>query len=151
VRDLVYYAALEPAEGGGYVVSFPDVYGARTQGDTLAEAVEASQDALVTALGGYIEAREEIPRPRRRKGLTPIPVPPLTAAKLALHEAMREAGMSGRALARRLSVNEAAIRRLLDLGHRSHIGEVEKALAIFGQRLMVGVLPAKTTLARTAA
>ena len=151
MRELTYYAVFEPAEEGGYVVSFPDVYGARTQGDSLEEAREAAQGALVTALGGYIEAHEPLPRPRRRKGLTAIPVPSLVAAKLALHEAMRERGMSGRELARRLGANEAAIRRLLDLGHRSHIGEVEKALSVFGKRLTVGVSSEKSANARTAA
>ena len=47
--------------------------------------------------------------------------------------------MSNVALARRLGVTEAVVRRLLDLDHRSHIGQVEKALGILGRRLEVRV------------
>lgn len=139
MRDLVYYAEVHREKDGGYWVSFPDVPEALTGGDTKSEALEAAADALVTALGGYLEAGRNIPAAKRRKGLYAVPVPPLVAAKLALHGAMRENAVSGRELARRLDLQETAVRRLLDLGHRSHIGEVERALAALGLRLSIRV------------
>ena len=42
VYPAIFYAAKE----GGYVVEFPDVQGAVTQGDTLYEAMEMAEDAL---------------------------------------------------------------------------------------------------------
>ena len=50
---------------------------------------------------------------------------------------MRERGLSNAALARQLGSVEGAVRRLIDLDHRSHIGEVEIALHALGQRLVV--------------
>ena len=55
---------------------------------------------------------------------------------------MSQAGLTTTVLAERLGVPEAAMRRLLDLDHRSHIGEVERALALLGKRLVVEVLEA---------
>ncbi len=66
-------------------------------------------------------------------------MPSLPAAKLALYQAMREAGLTNVALGRCLKVSEAAVRRLIDLDHRSHIGQIEGALAALGKRLVVEV------------
>jgi antitoxin HicB len=69
-------------------------------------------------------------------------LPPLVAAKLALHDAMLAAGISNVELARRLGLEEKAVRRLRDPLHRSHIGQVEAALRLLGRRLEVRVLEA---------
>jgi antitoxin HicB len=68
-----------------------------------------------------------------------IALPPLVAAKLALTAALIEQGLSQTALGRRLAISETAVRRLLDLDHRSHIGQVEAALRALGKRLVVEV------------
>ena len=65
---------------------------------------------------------------------------PLVAAKLALYEAMRAQRITRTDLARRLGLQENAVRRLLDLDHRSHIDQLDRALAALGRRLEVRVL-----------
>jgi antitoxin HicB len=67
-------------------------------------------------------------------------LPPLVAAKLALYEAMRAQGITRTELARRFGLQENAVRRLLDLDHRSHIDQIDRALAALGKRLEVRVL-----------
>lgn len=52
---------------------------------------------------------------------------------------MRDAGTTNVALAERLGVAENAVRRLVDLDHRWHIGRVAEALALFDKRLIVTV------------
>ena len=53
-----YTAIFEP-EDGGYVVSFPDVDGCITEGDTLQEAIYMAQDALCLMLYSMeVDARE---------------------------------------------------------------------------------------------
>ena len=42
-------------------------------------------------------------------------------------------------MAERLGVTETVVRRLVDLQHRSHIGQVEKALKVLGRKLEVRV------------
>ena len=66
---MKYAAHLEPAEEGGYVVTFRDVPGAVTQGETEEEALEMAADVLVSAMAFYVEGGRPLPKPSRaRKG-----------------------------------------------------------------------------------
>jgi antitoxin HicB len=131
---------LDPEPDGSAInVSFPDVRGALTWGDDEAEALSLAEDCLIAALGGYMKLNKSIPRPSPSRGRPTVTLPPLVAAKLALYEAMRTRGVSGEDLAARLGIAEPAVRRLLDLDHRSHIDQVEAALRCLGKRLEVTV------------
>ena len=68
-----------------------------------------------------------------------VSVTALESAKLALHDAMLDAGTSNVELGRQLMMDEKAVRRLRDPLHRSHIGAVEAALRVLGKRLAVEV------------
>ena len=81
------------------------------------------------------------PRPRANQvwEQPAVTLSPLVTAKVALHDAMLERDMTKVALARKLGVTEMIVRRLLDLDHRSHIGQVELALEQLGYRLVTSV------------
>jgi antitoxin HicB len=135
-----YPATIKVDRAGFYLVTFPDVPEAGTDAETREEALGEAADALIAALGGYVNDRRPIPQPSRAKpGQVLISLPTLVAAKLALYEAMRERGISNVELGRQLGISEGAVRRLLDLDHRSHIGQVELALQILGHRLVTTV------------
>ncbi|WP_198154929.1 hypothetical protein [Oceanibaculum pacificum] len=135
---LEYPATLAPQEDGSILVRFRDAPEALTEvGDESAAEAEAA-DALIAALGGYIELDRPIPAPSPpRKGERMIALPALIAAKLALYVALKEAGLSRVELARRMDVSENTVRRLLDLDHRSHIDGIEAALTLLGRRLVI--------------
>jgi len=124
----VYPATVEQDEDGQLIVSFRDVPEALTSGRTLDEALAEAVDCQVVTLDGYVDDRRPrpIPRPSRVRsgGDYAVALPPVLAAKLALHDAMRNAGLAPAALAARLGVSEPTTRRLLDLGHRSRIEDV---------------------------
>ena len=121
-----------------YTVTFPDVYGANTGGWSWEEALEMAKDCLGVSLGMYVKAREDVPVPSPlEEGQVLISVAPIVAAKLALYTAMREQDISNVAFAARLGLQENAVRRLLDPGHRSHITSVEKALEAVGRSLVI--------------
>ncbi len=134
---FAYPARLVPESDGGFSVTFPDVPEAITQGETEAEALAMAEDALVAALSFYTDDGRALPPPSRKRDRHLVAVPALVAAKLALHEAMREHGMSKVELARRMALDEKAVRRLLDPLHASRIGQVEAALRQLGKRLIV--------------
>lgn len=94
-HELVYPATLTPDEtDGGFVVTFPDVPEAITQGDDLAGALAQASDALEEAIAGRIRRGDPIPEPSATgTGQLVIPVSALTAAKAALYLALREAGI----------------------------------------------------------
>ena len=50
---------------------------------------------------------------------------------------MRNQGLTNVALGERLGISEAAVRKLLDPDHRSHISTVERALRALGRSLVV--------------
>lgn len=122
-------------DDGSFLVPFPDIPEALTEGET--EALALTQDCLIAALGGYAEGRRAIPWPSPAHGRFTIALPALTAAKIALYGAMCAEGVGNTALAERLGLSEGAVRRMLDLDHRSHIGRIETALHALGRRLTV--------------
>jgi antitoxin HicB len=128
-----------PQPEGGFTVTFPDVPEAITEGDTVEQAHRRAEDALVAGLSFYVDDGNSLPVPSPAGGRPVALVPPLVAAKLALHDAMLAAGSSNVELARRLGLDEKAVRRLRDPLHRSHIGQIEAALRILGKRLDVHV------------
>jgi len=136
---FAYPYEIEQDEAGFFLVTFPSVPEAHTDGGSREEAEANALDCLLAALGGYIELRRELPKPGRKRGDGHAVLPPLVAAKLALYQAMREEGVTQVELARRIDRDQKDVRRLLDLDHRSHIGLVEDALAQLGRRLVVSV------------
>ena len=58
-----YQAQFEPAEEGGFVVTFPDFDFGVTQGDTGNEALEMAADALALVIESYIEQVKPLPDP----------------------------------------------------------------------------------------
>ena len=121
-----------------YNVTFPDIPEAITCGWSWEEALEMAEDCLGVSLSFYVDRREDIPKPSLvAHGQVLIPVPLIIAAKLTLYTAMRRQGITNVALADHLGVQENAVRRLVNPSHRSHIGEVEKALRAVGRSLVV--------------
>jgi len=64
----------------------------------------------------------------------------LEATKLALHDVILAAGLTEQALARRLGLDEKAVRRLRDPLQLSAIGSLEAALRCLGKRVEVSVV-----------
>jgi antitoxin HicB len=123
----------------GFVVSCPDVPEMHTDGANREEALREARDALISALAFYTDDGKPLPRPSPAHGRPLVSVTVLEAAKLALHDAMVTAGVSNMELAAKLGTDEKAVRRLRDPLHRSHIGQIEAALAQLGRRLDVSV------------
>ena len=138
-----YPCQLTPDEDGGLVATFPDVPEAITGGGDRAEALAMAEDALATALAGYVHEKWDIPSPSEAAdGQVSVPVPTVVAAKLALYTAMRAQRITKVELADKLGVSEAAVRKLTNPDHRSHMSQVEKALRAVDRSLKVEVTAA---------
>ena len=119
-------------------VTFPDLPEASVE-CPAGEQMHVAGACLADTLERYIRDRRAIPAPSPIRGRRLVEPPLLIAAKVALYEAMRENGLSNVALARELGTVEGTVRRLIDLRHRSHVDQVEAALANLGKRLLVTV------------
>ena len=136
--QFVYPYTVHRADDGSWQVRFPDVPEAMTEAETEAEAHSLAADALIAALGGIVKLRRPLPPPSAL-GRHAVVVPMLAAAKLALHQAMREQGLSNVALARKLGAQEGEVRRMLDLDHQSRVAAIEAALRLLGKQIATEV------------
>jgi hypothetical protein len=86
---------------------------------------------LAEAVAARIADGEDLPTPSNvRRGLYPIPLPPLLAYKAALYGVMRRDRISKSELARRLGIDEKDVRRLVDPRYRgSKVERLHQALA----------------------
>ncbi len=124
-------------ESGFYLIKFPDLPGAATDGMTREEAIAEAQDCLAEAVAGYLVRRERVPEPTYKQGGPFISLDPLLAAKAALNNVMLDTGHTRTDLAARLGVDEKIVRRLLDPKHQSHIRAVLHATALLGLEVEV--------------
>ena len=137
---LIYPVHLEPQPEGGYVVTFPDIPEAITQGEDKADAMVWAADALMVMLGSYMDDKQKIPAPSPLRGRQSVVLPAAIAGKVALYNTMLEKGKRKADLARMLNLAPTLVDRLLSLRHKSRIEQIETALAIFGKRLVVDVI-----------
>lgn len=61
MAKYVYPAIFTPEENGQYSVSFPDIEGCYSGGDSLAEAIEMAEDALALMLYHYEQEKRTAP------------------------------------------------------------------------------------------
>jgi antitoxin HicB len=141
MERFVYPAILTPeAKEDGFVVTFVDVPEAITQGESVENALGEAADCLEEAIANRIVMGLPIPSPSPvKKRQYAVPLAAQTATKAALYVALREAKMTKAELAKRLQCDEKEIRRLLNPRHSSKLSRIEAALAVVGQRLVVGV------------
>jgi antitoxin HicB len=135
---MEYPARLKPQEEGGYVVTFPDIPEAITQGEDVQDALMHAADALESALDFYFDARKPVPlpsKPKRGQHLVELPVS-VSAKVLLLNEMLRQK-VKPAELARRLGTTPQEVNRLTNLRHATKIDRVDSALRALGKRLIV--------------
>jgi antitoxin HicB len=133
-----YRYVLERQDNGWWLVRFPGIPEALTEGETQEEASANAVDCVVSALEGYMKAGRSLPRQGAGHGARDRAVlPSLVTAKLAVYETMRNRGWSKLKLAKELGVPENSVRRLLDLRHSSHMWVIDEALAKMNTELPI--------------
>ncbi len=127
-------------EVGGYVVTFPDVPEAITQGDTLEEATDMAEDALALALTFYVDRWERLPAASSADaGKRLVRVPAAAESKFTLYGALRSSGLGKADLMRLMKCPASRVDEILDANRPSNIDEIEMAFAAIGKKLTVPV------------
>ena len=108
---MEYYAHIKKSDGV-YLVSFPDVPGALTYGETLAEAKKHAAEALNGVLSVDFERGYTIPKPKERSGdrMYPILVYPHIALAFTLRNMRKK--KTQQQLAKELGISYQAYQRL---------------------------------------
>ena len=140
-----YHYTLERQENGWWLVRFPGVPEALTEGETEEEARANARGCVIAALEGYMKAGRPLPREGAGySGPDRVALPSLVTAKLAVYETMRVRGWSKLKLSRELGMPENSIRRLLDLHHSSHMWIIDEALAKMKAELSIDLPKVRT-------
>jgi antitoxin HicB len=138
---MKYPALFEPAEEGGFVITFPDVYQAVTQGDDESEAVEMATDALVTMFAHLIREGKPINPPTVQRGrkIRMIELPAMVSAKTELYIAFKASGLSKTALAKKLGIPKTNVDRLFNFKNHTRLDQLEAAFKALGGRMELSV------------
>jgi antitoxin HicB len=124
-----YRFKLERQQNGWWLVRFPGIPEALTEGATAEEARRNAVDCVIAALEGYMKAGKPLPRQGAgHSGPDRAVLPSLVTAKLAVYETMRARDWSKLRLAKELGMPENSVRRLLDLRHGSQMWIIDEAL-----------------------
>ena len=139
MQTFLYTAILTPdAQHGGFVVSFPNLPEAITQGDDVSEALHQAADCLDEAVAGRIRRHEPIPE---ASAVGPdqyaISLPISTGLKAALYLALQQAKITQSELAAHLHCDEQEVTRLLDPRRTANLSRLESALKALGYQLVL--------------
>jgi antitoxin HicB len=117
-----------------FLVTFPDVPGAITYGETVEEALERAPDALLSVFDALIKDRRDIPAPSAT-GKRFVTLPALERVKVLLYTTMQDDRVNKAELAKRLDWHPPQVDRVLNVRHGSQLDQVEAAFAALGKQL----------------
>ena len=127
-------------EEDGWVITCRDLPEAISQAEASENRIDIAEGCLQAALESRIRDNEPLPiASKPRRGEVIISPPAATAAKAALYDAMRDAGISKIELARKLGVDEKEVRRMLDAGHATKLPRIAEAVEALGRHLHIAL------------
>jgi antitoxin HicB len=125
-------------DGKFFLVTFPDIPEAITQGESMEQMFAVVQDALETALEFYFEGSRAVPEPSPiKRGGHFVELPPSLSAKVLLLNEMIHQHVRPAELARRLGTTPQAVNRLTNLRHASKIDGIAGAMKALGKTLEI--------------
>jgi antitoxin HicB len=137
---LAYPARIARGRDGRWLVRFPQLPEALTDGASLAKAMGEARDCLNESLMSRVVDGEDIPAPRAAQRGEKLVAPDATVAlKAAMHRVVRARGLTAAQLARVLGVDHKEARRILNPRHPTKQRRLSEALAALGYEVMVTV------------
>ena len=125
-------------DGKFFLVTFPDIPEAITQGEGIDEAIAMAQDALETALEFYFDDSRAVPPPSAiKRGGHFVELPASLSAKVLLLNEMVRQKVRPAELARRLQTTPQQVNRLTNLHHASKIDGIAGAMKALGKTLEI--------------
>lgn len=135
---MYYTAKLTKEKDGGYSVSFPDLDGCFTQGDTLEDALAMANEAMELTLEDVFDG-DPLPecktKANEKKGLYRIDVDPELA--IALQVAAARGKVPQATVAREMGMTKQAYQRLEDPKANLSVKMLKRIAESMGKRLEV--------------
>jgi len=133
----IYAAKITKDEEGYFLVTFPDLDEAITDGETMEEALFNAQEVLTLTIESRMDEGMDIPEPHRIKGKDIYYVAPAARVQAALlvHKARGERSLAD--LARALDTSWPSAQRLENPHHSPTLKILDKAAATLGKKLIL--------------
>ena len=139
---MKFPALFDPAEEGGFVITFPDWDWGVTQGEDEADALDMAQDALITMIAHCVRHGKPVPppssQPKGRK-YRMIELPAKVALKTELYIAFKASGIAKTVLAQKLGIPKTHVDRLFDFKNHTRLEQIEAAFHALGKGLTIDV------------
>jgi antitoxin HicB len=126
-------------DDGVFLVDFKDIPEGFTSGDTIEEAREMAQDALIGILDWYMKHGKVIPIPSNVVHDC-VELDIVSSAKVFLHNEMLAQNIKKAELARKINMAAPNFERVAGLRHITKINAVSQAFAALGKRLDIRVV-----------
>lgn len=128
---LCYRINVTADDNDTFLVTCPAFPELTTFGETEAEGALHGIGAVEEAIAARISGAREVPEPEQSHdipaGVLIVPLPMMTALKIALYRAMREDQLTRAELSRRLGWKREQVDRLFRLDHASRSDQIEAA------------------------
>lgn len=134
---IIYPALIKKDKGEHYLVTFPDLPEAITEGDTLEEALFNASEVLTLTLEGRAEEEMDIPTPSIIKEAYEIAPSARVQAALLLRLSRGKRKVAD--IARALHTSWPSVSRLEDPTHWPSLKQLEKVAATLGKRLVLSL------------
>jgi antitoxin HicB len=111
---MIRYQALIEKDGSRYSVSFPDLPGCFSSGDTRDDAAENAREALSLYLEEARDPKWDVPKPKARKSRRYVWLRPFVdvAIPLMIRQARLSHGLTQAQLAKRLKITLQQLQKL---------------------------------------
>ncbi len=111
---MIRYQALIEKDGISYSVSFPDLPGCFSTGDTRDDAAENAREALSLYLEEARDPKWSVPKPKSRKSRRYVWIHPFVdvAVPLMIRQARLSRGLTQNQLAKRLKITLQQLQKL---------------------------------------
>jgi len=136
---IEYPAIFDPADEGGFTITFPDFPEAISEGDSLEEANYNSIEVLALTLKSRMEDNELIPLPHSETGANVHMIAPDVNIQAALLVKLNRGDKKFSDLARTLGTSWPAVSRLEDPKHWPSLRQLDKLAAALGKRLVLSL------------
>jgi antitoxin HicB len=136
---IEYPAKFDPADEGGYTITFPDFPEAISEGDSLEEANYNAIEVLDLTLKSRMEDNENIPLPHSESGANVHMIAPDVNIQAALLVKLNRGEKKFSDLARTLGTSWPAVSRLEDPKHWPSLRQLDKLAAALGKRLVLSL------------
>ncbi len=134
------YAFKFSKDNDSWVITCRDLPEAISQAEADENRIDIAEGCLQAALESRIHDNEPLPiASKLHRGEVMITPPAATAAKAALYDAMRDAGISKSELAQRLGIDEKEVRRMLDASHGTKLPRIAEAIEALGRHLHIAL------------